>query len=519
MHFMSTPTPSTSSQPSAVSGLAISKGTEILCFAAIIPAFAIIIYTCSRFINGEKKLADHSINSASVVQKVPYSPCSTVDMAMPSYPKSSHQKKESRIQDLCRYLASPSPRPSELSQHIPSRPFANHRCSISIKSPTSPAARLALRPLSLFSAMKKEHTKAKLASRGRSHTAFPDLTHAPGEPSEADKLAMLHLWSLADTIVGAHPHAQPLLTRSATAHGHVLHPPDFRFVSDSGLEIPWYSPANKKGTPIVPTIACAISTRETASTAMHPTKSTQDHQKALKPSASPPSKIPVSKTSFSLSQSSHSSPSVALTSNSTVQSALPCISPAPSSMPKLEAGSCSSKSVQPEHDALMSSELKVPASTVDVTTGPASEPVNTLPGPDSSSHATASSNFTSKIRPKIAWEDRVPGLVTILPLTKGSSENCTRSKVEKEQSGHRRRGELKVVTNLPENNSHSELAYLMNTRRGPHPEPGSGPGTVGKNSIKASGGGKAGGKYREIGGRKFTPDGKENVRPVVGATF
>ncbi|GAW07535.1 hypothetical protein LENED_009534 [Lentinula edodes] len=99
---------SPSEHTSVASGSIISKGTEILCFASIIPALAIIFYVSSRIMHGgstKKKIEqmDNSINRAAEYRKIQSPVVPDIEDAILKHPEASHQaKKESRIQDLRR---------------------------------------------------------------------------------------------------------------------------------------------------------------------------------------------------------------------------------------------------------------------------------------------------------------------------------------------------------------------------------------------------------------------------------
>ncbi|KAJ4490483.1 hypothetical protein J3R30DRAFT_3694136 [Lentinula aciculospora] len=248
---MATTSPTSERSISASSGPTISKGTEILCFASIIPALAIIFYFSSRIIRGsstrtkKNELMEKSARRVAKVQiqKIQSPVIPNVGDATPNRPELSHHaKRESRIQDLRRYLGGSPSNPSQLVY----KPFANHRCSISFKNPATPKSRLSLRPLSFLSVIKKKHVKAKPASRVQ-------LTQPPDIIGNDWKAAM-RLWQIADAVVGAHPQAQSLHTRSPVQRCPLrFH--ECPSVSQSDSEIAWFNPADKASAIIAPAIA------------------------------------------------------------------------------------------------------------------------------------------------------------------------------------------------------------------------------------------------------------------------
>ncbi|KAF5376382.1 hypothetical protein D9757_008678 [Collybiopsis confluens] len=513
------------SSTQSTSHVKITEGTEILCFAAIIPALAVIMYICSRIINGGTKRAraqGHSNVNGIFTEKISSSSSTGADM--PNYPNSTYLKKGSRLHTLDRYGAGPPSShsdPASASSSSPYRPFANHRCSISLKSPSIPAAHSGFRPLSLFLSINKEQIKAKFAGRGKNHTAIPDLTQTLGGFSQADKQAMLHTWVLADDIVGAHPQAQPLTTRSTSSIGHVIRSSDFRLVSDSGSEIGWYT-SNRKVAVVVPSVLRWPYVKNGKASKV---KHENSQSKSLVRSA--PSRIPVSKTlsAFThLRYSDHHSEA-----SLTGPSPTGAVHTLPDSQSEASSDPSSPLSVQSDFPALLSikSTEFFPSPAVEVThtnlTDTLSDPAISL-NRISDDRAASSIRHPSSSRTKplkIAQEDRVPELVTVVqpPLLPtrlkffASSDKLSDSGARFERRSNmgdsRVNGRVRVLntlTNLTQSNSSSELAYLAGgtTAASPDSVP----------SFKTTNTRGKSGRYRDFGrGRKLVPDGKENVRP------
>ncbi|KAE9406876.1 hypothetical protein BT96DRAFT_987142 [Gymnopus androsaceus JB14] len=450
------------------SGPTISEGTKILCIASVIPALALVFYISSRILRGGAKVKKATKpNSASLVEKFPCSSTPTIESKILRSPEISHRsKKERRIQDLRRYFASP---PSQQalagSSSPPSKPFANHRCSISLKSRTSPSSRLGLRPLSLLSVIRKDNVKSKLAAQ------------------EAEKSVMTELWALADNVVGAHPDAKPLHVRSAK--GQMVRFNDYRLVTASGLEIPWYIPTDR-GVVVVPAIARGTSVKASASTSIRTIKYEKDRQRYPNSSVSEnttPSRIPVPK-----------SPTLAPgaevftgTPDAIVAAASALISPAHIlSSSSIETSEMSSPSSLSEADPNLSSTQAILESRSSSLVGshgakpsdgasegrdqsqgveivPAAGPVEPAPSVE------VMSNPSPKIRKQSAWDERMPGLVTVGQVKTVSEQHSGAGTVKTRAStnNHGRRRGLRVITNLGDSENDAQLPYRATVKRIP----------------------------------------------------
>ncbi|KAJ3776835.1 hypothetical protein EV361DRAFT_946765 [Lentinula raphanica] len=459
----------------------ISKGTEILCLASIIPALAVIFYISSRIMRGgstrkSTKLAEKTATLSDTSQNIqsPVSP-EIIESVVPKHPELSRQgKRESRIQDLRRYFGS-----SESPFSPAYKPFANHRCSISLRDPASPKpSRLSLRPLSILSVIKKKNAKTKIAK------AHSDVVIQDPHPFPDDNT--IRLWQIADTVVGAHPQAMPLRSRSSSQRPNLRSENDCRLVSHSRVDIPWYKPEDKAAVIIAPAIARSTSSKASGTTSVKSLNSERypdvDHSPVV--SADPaPSKSPVvlSPTDHAISSSPIQSP---------LAQAPPTDEPTLSPQPNTGLSSATSSSSQ-------RAESSSPISDV------APSPTNT----------TVTQNSRLKAS-SIPWEDRVPGLVTVSPISHSRSpasaaaRTGTMKNINNTRQGPRR--ELKLVTNLqgmqqvgkPSNVEKSSLRQTSGN-------------SVNKAVLSTTG---VNARFRETRNKKSTPNGKENV-PIVGAAF
>ncbi|KAJ3856524.1 hypothetical protein EV368DRAFT_78613 [Lentinula lateritia] len=475
---------STFEHTSVASGSVISKGTEILCFASIIPALAIIFYVSSRIIHGgstKKKIKqmDNSINRAAEYRNIQSPAVPDIEDAILKHPEASHQaKKESRIQDLCRYLGSPSSDPSQPAY----KPFANHRCSISIKDPASSKSRLRLRHLSLLSVIKKKHTKTKPPTRDQSN---PYVTHPLHGLSDANKRASIRLWRIADAVVGAHPRSEPLHTRFSLHTGALDSSGDSRLLSDNGLGIPWYKPADKESAIIVPAIARGASMKSLVSTSITSTASKRvpnaDPDSVANTNLNPKNILPIAKPS---------------TCNQTSETEQPVLATPNSSEPMTyfaQVNSESPSSLNSCHPAQLSISI------------PVSEANGSNFNKDLDIVSTQSVELALNAKTRAIpsdWEERVPGLVTVSPppawseiSEKESTSSVTPTKKGSNLGTHKgQRPELKVVTNRPIELHECHRSDLKDPSRG----------------LNA--------RLRASRKRKLTPDGKENVPVNIGST-
>ncbi|KAJ3719663.1 hypothetical protein DFJ43DRAFT_1096736 [Lentinula guzmanii] len=466
----------------------ISKGTEILCFASIIPALAIIFYISSRIMRGSptKKNTQLMENSASCItnvrQKVrtdfgahvftfiscfieiqsPASP-DIVEDAVLKHPELTHQgKKESRIGDLRRYFGSP---PSNASKPA-YKPFASHRCSISFQDPASLKSRLSFRPLSILSVIKKRNVKSKSAN------SDPDVIR-PSPLSDDDTI---RLWQIAEIVVGAHPQSEPLHSRSSMQRPNVYFKADFRLVSHSGLEVPWYKPADKTSAIIPISIKPIRSER-------YP-----DDDFVLRANSAP-SKIQVAMSPTNAVSYSSAQPPL------TAPNADEPISPS-----QVDFESCSPRS---GHWSRAEPDSETSSSN-------ASKRLDVAPALNA---ATVPQNLRVKTT-AIPWEERVPGLVTVSVLHIDSQNSDTRSqlsltKTEKGKSLRQRR-ELKLVTNLRKT-SEPQTHRLRNIKKQPF---GQASGKTVHKTMQSTPG-RVNARLQATKNRK---DGKENV-PSIGAAF
>ncbi|KAJ3866141.1 hypothetical protein EV359DRAFT_79849 [Lentinula novae-zelandiae] len=494
---------SSSEHTSVASGSIISKGTEILCFASIIPALAIIFYVSSRIIRGgstKKKIEqmDNSINRTTEYRKIQSPAVPDIEDAILKHPEASHQaKKESRIQDLRRYLGSP---PSDPSQSLAAyKPFANHRCSISIKDFASSKARLSLRPLSFLSVIKKRHAKTKPPTGDQPD---PYVTHSSHGFSDTNRRASIRLWRIADAVVGAHPRAEPLHAR-LPVHGGALYSGDSRLLSDNGLGIPWYKPADKESVIIVPAIARGASMKSLGSTSITSTGSERA------PNADPdsmantnvaPRNISIAKPSICNQTSAE--PDVTVVSHSQVVQ--PVLATPNSSEPMTyfaQVNSESPSSPSTCHPAELT--ISIPVSEVDRSNPNKDLDVVSTQSVELALNMKSHQNRSMKTKAIPSnWEERVPGLVTVSPLPAYSeiSEKKSKSSVTTTKKGsnlgtHKGpRHELKVVTNRPIELHGCHRSDVENFSRG----------------LSA--------RLRASRNRKLTPDGKENVLVSTGST-
>ncbi|KAF8830053.1 hypothetical protein HHX47_DHR2000586 [Lentinula edodes] len=492
---------SPSEHTSVASGSIISKGTEILCFAFIIPALAIIFYVSSRIMHGgstKKKIEqmDNSINRAAEYRKIQSPAVPDIEDAILKHPEASHQaKKESRIQDLRRYFGSPPSDPSQPAY----KPFANHRCSISIKDPASSKARLSLRPLSFLSVIKKRHAKTKPPTRDQPD---PYVTHSSHGFSDTNRRASIRLWRIADAVVGAHPRAEPLHAR-LSVHGGVLYVGDSRLVSDNGLGIPWYQPANKESVIIIPAIAKGASMKSVGSTSITSTGSERA------PNADPdsmantnlaPRNISIAKPSTCNQTSAE--PDVTVVSNSQVVQ--PVLATPNSSEPMTYFAQVNSESPSsPTSCHPAESIISIPVS--EVNSSNSNKDSDIVPTQSVEIALNAKSHHNRRMKTKAIpsnWEERVPGLVTIAPLPaysaiskKESKSSVTTTKKSSNFGTYKGpRSELKVVTNRPIELHECHKSDVKNSSRG----------------LSA--------RLRASRSRKLTPDGKENVPVSMGST-
>ncbi|KAJ3746300.1 hypothetical protein DFH05DRAFT_1458620 [Lentinula detonsa] len=479
----------------------ISKGTEILCFASIIPALAIIFYISSRIMRGSptKKNTQLMKNSASCItnirQKVrtdfgahvftfiscfieiqsPASP-DIVEDAVVKHPELTHQgKKESRIGDLRRYFGSP---PSNASKPA-YKPFASHRCSISFQDPASLKSRLSFRPLSILSVIKKRNVKSKFAN------SDPDVIR-PSPLSDDDTI---RLWQIAEIVVGAHPQSEPLHSRSSMQRPNFYSNADFRLVSHSGLQVPWYKPADKASAIIVPAIARNASVKTLQTISIKPIRSERypDNDFVLKANSAP-SKIQVAM-----------SPTDAV-SYSSAQPPLTAPNPdEPISPSQVDFESCSPRS---GHWSRAEPDSETSSSN-------ASKRLDVAPAFNA---ATVTQNPRVKTT-TIPWEERVPGLVTVSVLHIDSQSSDTRSqlsitKTEKGKSLRQRR-ELKLVTNL-RRTSEPQTHRLRNIKKLPF---GQASGKTVNKTMQST----PGRVNARLQATKNRGDGKENVPSIVAA--
>ncbi|KAF9072384.1 hypothetical protein BDP27DRAFT_1445642 [Rhodocollybia butyracea] len=494
---MTTPfaSPAQSSTTSSLSS-GISQGTEILCLASLIPAVVIILYVCSRIMGGgsriKKKIArsDDSVKSSSNSDR---------EVVILGSPEASHQlkKKETRTQDLRRYFASP---PSEQPGSPPYKPFANHRSSITLKSPTNSTSRLSLRPLSLLSMIgRKDPAKSKLADR-----KFTAPQHSAAAFSDGDRQAIVVLWTLADAVVGAHPHAKPLLTRLAVKGHAVVRPQDYRLVSDTGADISWYNPPNRGVAVIVPAIArgTPVKAASTSIKSSRYPKHRQPHPIANPPSIGPstPSNIPAVKFLSTLHRSSHSSNTVVAGSPSQTPNITVSVSRSLSwSKFSLTPAKVASSIGNPDsprsarHSKILSMSLPARRACSVENTG-----VANVPNQNAYTQSTAT-----------VGEVRGPGLVTTLPYvqpptTKAMSDKRTTTSLRKVQAMNNtdkgKRSGLKVAGCNRDENALLNVTHVKNNSRGE---------TL-CSATKIAG---LSGRVREVKSRRLAPGGKENVRP------
>ncbi|KAJ3991905.1 hypothetical protein F5050DRAFT_1812023 [Lentinula boryana] len=483
----------------------ISKGMEILCFASIIPALAIIFYISSRIMRDSptKKSTQLMENSASCItnvqQKVrtdfgahvftfiscvieiqsPASPDIVVDAFLKHLEPIHQGKKESRIRDLRRYFGS-----LPLNASKPAyKPFASHRCSISFQDPASLKSRLSFRPLSILSVIKKRNVKSKFAN------SDPDVIH----PSPSLDDDTIRLWRIAEIVVGAHPQSEPLHSRSSMQRPSFYSKADFRLVSHSGLEVPWYKPADKASAIIVPAIArnAFVKTLQTKSIKAIRSERYPDVDFVLRANSAP-SKIQIAMSPAN--PVSYSSTQPPLTAPNPDEPIFPSQVELESSSPR--SGHWSR--AEPNSETSSSN---------------ASKRLDVAPAP---SATTLTQNLRVKTR-VIPWEERVPGLVTVSLLHIDSQNSNTRSQlsVTKTEKGKNlgQRRELKLVTNLRKT-SEPLTHRLRNIKKLPFGQ------ASGKtvNKARQSTPGRVNARIRATKNRMLTTNGKENV-PSTGAAF
>lgn len=287
---------------------------------------------------------------------------------------------------------------------------------------------------------------------------------------------------------------------------------DFRLVSASGSEIPWYTPVDKGVAIVVPNIARGDSVKALVSTSIRTIKYEKDRQRYPNPSFNEKitsSRIPLPRSSPTLDPVSDvssdnanvvpaSTPAwlLSVTSSSSNPPSEPS-PPRPSLLSGLIPNASSVQAnLESRSPSLGDSAGHDFSRTEDSQTVPA-HPVEIVP----------SIVPSPRKRTKAAWDERVPGLVTITQTKTVSQQpsGAIPAKGRSIKAGRGKGHELKIITKLGKNASQPEsLVCRMIGKKIPR----SGHGRVvtpSRDSLNSRAK-----RLRGVKGRKLPQDGKEN---------